>query len=148
MQGVEFDKYHQSYGNEEIFCLGTSLYLLGFLSPRLKTSCQVEIFPSSPLTFNQPTNPIASSFTNFLPNYFYNCYLKSSLWYFMSGLLQQPHTGPPTSNFCTIQFFGCITTYLTCIKYYFYVVEHVTSLIKNHQCSFRACIYSRCSNLD
>lgn len=66
MQRVEFDEYQQLYENEELFCLGESFYYLGFLSPRIKSSRQVELFPSSPLTFNQPTDPITSSFTNIL----------------------------------------------------------------------------------
>ena len=87
MQKVQFHKHYQLYENEEIFCLGKSCSHLGHLSPRLKTSCQIELLPSSPLTFSQQILllPLLPTFS--LPTYFYNCYLKSSLWYFMSGLL-------------------------------------------------------------
>ena len=100
------------------------------LITRLKTSCPVESCSFLPLTFNQPTNPIASSFTNPLCLIFYNCYLNSSSLYFMSGLLQRSPSYPPNFHFCLIQFDRHITTKSIYIKYHF---DNFISLIKNNQ---------------
>lgn len=116
-------------------------YLLGFLSPRLKTPCQRVLLPHLWLSISPQILLILPLLTFCLSNYFYTCYLKSSPWNVMSELLQQLPIGAPTSNFCPVQFFGLIITKLTYIKYHF---EHITSLIKNHQWFFRVWVYNRC----
>lgn len=79
------------------------IYLLGFLSPRLKTSPQHGSAPFSLFTFNQPTNPIVSSFSNFLSAWlFLQLLSKLKSFVLYVWIIATAPICPSTSNFCPI----------------------------------------------